>query len=648
MTTQLAPTPVFKAFDNNGLPLANGMLYSYIAGTTTPQATYTDSTGSTPNANPVVLNARGEANVWLNPTQGYKLVLTDSLGNQIWSVDGIIGPVNINQSLIPAADNTYSLGSTTAAWAQLYLGANHAPALNGGIIGYWPQTAAELAAGVTPTNYAYGPGYSERYGADATGATDSTMALQNALNANADVDLTPNGTFSVSPQNVNNPDGGNGVCLVINSGNKLHMHGATVQQKAGTTGSGCVIGNTAALTGVVVEGGTVDGNSANTTGNMNAVCLFNATDCEIRNVTAINARWIGIGFRNPGSPAISYGRNVIRDCTVNGSLYIGIQCNRPMLGIAVLDNIVVGTGDNAIDIEGNNTAGDPGYGERVLVRGNSCYSFKSGVFLESVGEAIIDGNTLQNFNAPGIYLNRTNSGALSVLVTNNRIVDGAGQAGVYVNNSSGKVYIGGNYFRALANSIFGNAGAAHVSVGHNIHENITSTLIGVPQAANSLVYARIVAQDYAGSRAAGVPFACSPLTNSNNYGSGATARAFAVICEGAYAMESGVAPAAASDDEYQNGVTGVLAANSAWSGAYATYTGGDTQVYTTSNPGVGNYVEIGGYLYYVYANPSGGVFTLRLVSAGNNQGTAGDYTAAPYNLDSAANLTGYYPQWQTT
>ena len=177
MTTQLAPTPVFKAFDNNGLPLANGMLYSYIAGTTTPQATYTDSTGSTPNANPVVLNARGEANVWLNPTQGYKLVLTDSLGNQIWSVDGIIGPVNINQSLIPAADNTYSLGSTTAAWAQLYLGANHAPALNGGIVGYWPQTAAEFAAGVTPMNYAYEPSAVVRYGADPSGNQDSTAAI---------------------------------------------------------------------------------------------------------------------------------------------------------------------------------------------------------------------------------------------------------------------------------------------------------------------------------------------------------------------------------------------------------------------------------------------------------------------------------------
>ncbi|HET9109080.1 MAG TPA: hypothetical protein VFN79_18030 [Steroidobacteraceae bacterium] len=184
MTTQLAPTPVFKAFDNNGSPLANGTLYSYIAGTTTPQATYTDSTGNTPNTNPVVLNARGEANVWLNPTQGYKLVLKDSLGNQIWSVDGIIGPVNVNQSLIPAADNTYSLGSPSAAWTQLYLGANHTPVLNNGVIGYWPQTPAEISAGVTPTNYAYFPGDIRRYGAT-TASPDNSAAINTAISVSA-------------------------------------------------------------------------------------------------------------------------------------------------------------------------------------------------------------------------------------------------------------------------------------------------------------------------------------------------------------------------------------------------------------------------------------------------------------------------------
>jgi hypothetical protein len=36
-------------------------------GTTTPTSTYTDSTGATANANPVILDGSGEAAVWLDP-----------------------------------------------------------------------------------------------------------------------------------------------------------------------------------------------------------------------------------------------------------------------------------------------------------------------------------------------------------------------------------------------------------------------------------------------------------------------------------------------------------------------------------------------------------------------------------------------------
>lgn len=49
-------------------------------------------------------------------------------------------------------------------------------------VGLYLQTAAEIAAGVTPANYYYPPYTLLRYGADPTGATDSTMALQNAIN----------------------------------------------------------------------------------------------------------------------------------------------------------------------------------------------------------------------------------------------------------------------------------------------------------------------------------------------------------------------------------------------------------------------------------------------------------------------------------
>src|SRR5690349_6663259 len=94
MTAQLSPTPVQKFFDNNGIPLFNGKLFSYVAGTTTPQATYTDSTMGTPNTNPIIFNSRGETNIWLDPTLTYKFILQDSAGNQIWSVDNIPGGAN--------------------------------------------------------------------------------------------------------------------------------------------------------------------------------------------------------------------------------------------------------------------------------------------------------------------------------------------------------------------------------------------------------------------------------------------------------------------------------------------------------------------------------------------------------------------------
>lgn len=94
MSVQLAPLPIMHFADNNGNPLSGGQLFTYAAGTTTPQATYTDSTGGTSNPNPVILNARGEASVWMTPTQAYKLVLKDANGNLIWSQDQVSAPAD--------------------------------------------------------------------------------------------------------------------------------------------------------------------------------------------------------------------------------------------------------------------------------------------------------------------------------------------------------------------------------------------------------------------------------------------------------------------------------------------------------------------------------------------------------------------------
>jgi len=87
MTTPLLPLPIFRAFTAAGTPLAGGLLYTYAAGTTTPQATYSDAAGSSPNANPVVLDSSGSAVVRLSPTRGYKFVLKDSGGTTQWTAD---------------------------------------------------------------------------------------------------------------------------------------------------------------------------------------------------------------------------------------------------------------------------------------------------------------------------------------------------------------------------------------------------------------------------------------------------------------------------------------------------------------------------------------------------------------------------------
>jgi hypothetical protein len=88
MSALLSPLPIMQFFTAAGVPLSGGKLYTYAAGTSTAQATYTDSTGNTANTNPVILNSRGEANVWISTSQ-YKYVLKDSTDVLIWTVDNI-------------------------------------------------------------------------------------------------------------------------------------------------------------------------------------------------------------------------------------------------------------------------------------------------------------------------------------------------------------------------------------------------------------------------------------------------------------------------------------------------------------------------------------------------------------------------------
>ncbi len=81
--------PIFRGTDADGNPLAGGKLYTYQAGSSTPQATYTDRSEGEANTNPIILNSRGEARVWLKDSWNYKFILTDADDVLIWSEDNI-------------------------------------------------------------------------------------------------------------------------------------------------------------------------------------------------------------------------------------------------------------------------------------------------------------------------------------------------------------------------------------------------------------------------------------------------------------------------------------------------------------------------------------------------------------------------------
>ena len=110
MTVYLSPVGGAAAqfFDNNGVPLAGGKLYTYVAGTTTPQATYTSSSGVTFHSNPIILDSAGRVpsggEIWLTRGLTYKFTLETSTSILIGTYDNISGIVDLS-SITPIIYN---------------------------------------------------------------------------------------------------------------------------------------------------------------------------------------------------------------------------------------------------------------------------------------------------------------------------------------------------------------------------------------------------------------------------------------------------------------------------------------------------------------------------------------------------------------
>jgi hypothetical protein len=101
----------WQFFTDNGTPLAGGLLYTYLAGTSTAATTYTTSAGNVPNSNPIVLNSAGrvQTEIWLTQGVSYKFVLKTSAFITIGTYDNIDGaadPADIYAALAASSGSS--------------------------------------------------------------------------------------------------------------------------------------------------------------------------------------------------------------------------------------------------------------------------------------------------------------------------------------------------------------------------------------------------------------------------------------------------------------------------------------------------------------------------------------------------------------
>ncbi|MES2137002.1 MAG: hypothetical protein V4502_08090 [Pseudomonadota bacterium] len=117
------PTASAQYFDNAGEPCSGCKLYTYIAGSTTFQSTFTTATGGAGNTNPVVLDTAGRASVWTTPGQSYHFVFCTAAGGvstctpngvALWDVDNVPGGSLVGTSTV-TANYVYAGPSTGAA-----------------------------------------------------------------------------------------------------------------------------------------------------------------------------------------------------------------------------------------------------------------------------------------------------------------------------------------------------------------------------------------------------------------------------------------------------------------------------------------------------------------------------------------------------
>jgi hypothetical protein len=160
--------------DNSGNVLTGGKIFTYAAGTTTNQVTYTTSAGNIPHSNPIILDASGRVpsggEIWLTDGFAYKFILRDANDVLIATYDNVTG---INSNFV-AFTNQQEIQTATAGQTVFNLTT----------VTYQPATNS-LTVFVDGVNQ-YGPGAQYAY----LETDNDTVTFVNGLHVGAEVKFT--------------------------------------------------------------------------------------------------------------------------------------------------------------------------------------------------------------------------------------------------------------------------------------------------------------------------------------------------------------------------------------------------------------------------------------------------------------------------
>ena len=281
----------WQFFDDSGVVLAGGKIYTYAAGTTTPLATYTSRTGLTANTNPIVLDAHGRTpeQVWSTEGSLYKYVVAKSNDVVVRTWDNIGGSVVASDLAVSLAASS---GSSLVGFLQAGTGA------------VARTVQAKLRENVSVKDF----------GAVGDGVTDDTSAVQLALNyaeVGGKVLRFPAGVYVISSALTVTNDSDGGITLEGESTSDYLFNGGSVLKYTGGAGTMLTFDGIASPIYCKLKNMTFQGNANGDVGvKLNRGWFFNVEGCVFYNWSKAGASALSLTY----STGIFVGVTTIRDC----------------------------------------------------------------------------------------------------------------------------------------------------------------------------------------------------------------------------------------------------------------------------------------------------------------------------------------------